>query len=140
MVGGCASSRAQASSPSGGAIGSSTATSPPDSTHVDVTGGSQVESPDQSGWSMRQIQRPLVDGLDAVRDQRQVAVLVRQPRLGAGDVLGEPLAVREGDEEVGAAVQDQDRNGDLGDLESPGLDEGQVVVDPTVDTVGDRAL
>ena len=43
---------------SGGASASSRATSPPDSTHVEVTGGSQPWPGSWSGWSMRQIHRP----------------------------------------------------------------------------------
>src|SRR5207244_1829557 len=59
MVGGVASSRSQISLASaGGAIASSTATSPLDSTTVEVTGGSQPASGSQSGCSTRQTHRP----------------------------------------------------------------------------------
>src|SRR5438105_168059 len=59
IVGGFASSRSQISvASSGGASGSSSATWPPDSTQVDVTGGSQPASACQSGCATRQIQRP----------------------------------------------------------------------------------
>src|SRR5882672_2522585 len=59
MVGGCASSRCQISvAPAGGANGSITATSPPDSTDVDVTMRSPSPGGAHLGCGMRQIQRP----------------------------------------------------------------------------------
>src|SRR5215470_2450866 len=57
MVGGFASSRAHVAS-SVGASASSTIVSPPDSTHVEVTGALQFTLADQSGCAVRQIQRP----------------------------------------------------------------------------------
>src|SRR5215213_248830 len=57
-VGGPASKRDQRPSSAGGASASRTATSPPDSTTVDVTGGAHSCSGVQSGWSRRQNQRP----------------------------------------------------------------------------------
>src|SRR5437879_3026385 len=59
MVGGRASSRSQISAASsGGARGSSSATSPPLSTQVEVTISGQPASGRQSGYPSRQIQRP----------------------------------------------------------------------------------
>src|SRR5205823_10488476 len=58
IVGGFASSRSQASEPSGGPSASSTATSPPLSTHVQVTTSGQSSSGRQPGRASRQIQSP----------------------------------------------------------------------------------
>jgi MFS transporter, DHA2 family, methylenomycin A resistance protein len=54
-----------------------------------------------------------------VLEQREVPVVVEQPRVDAGDVRGEPLAVPERHEHVLAAVHDQHRHPDVGELESP---------------------
>ncbi len=59
MLGGRASSRSQkALASSGGAIGSSRATSPRDSTQVEATSGFQACRGVQSGWARRHSQRP----------------------------------------------------------------------------------
>ena len=53
----------------------------------------------------------------------------------AGDVRGQPLAVRWRDEDVGQPVADEDRHGDVRNVEPPRLQHREVVVDPAVDTV-----
>src|SRR5436189_5684886 len=58
IVGGRASSRFQPSDPSCGARASSTATSPPLSTQVDVTGSGQSSPGGQAGCDIRQTQSP----------------------------------------------------------------------------------
>ena len=63
----------------------------------------------------------------AILQQRQVAVVVEQPGLDAGNVRGQPFAVAEWHEHVLPAVQQQDRDGDVGQVESPRLEEAGVV-------------
>ena len=50
----------------------------------------------------------------AILHQRQVPIIVEQPGLDAGDVLGQPFAVAERHEQVMPAVQQQDRESDIG--------------------------
>jgi hypothetical protein len=57
----------------------------------------------------------------------------------AGHVRGEPLAVRERNHAVVGALPDRDRHVDRAQLEPPGLDEREVVVDPAGDPARQRA-
>jgi hypothetical protein len=50
---------------------------------------------------------------------RVVPVIVEPPGLGAGNVRGQPFAVAGRDELVLPAVQQQDRDSDVGRVESP---------------------
>ena len=56
----------------------------------------------------------------------------------AGDVRRQPLAVRERHEAVIAALPDRHRPGDRPDVEAPGADEREVVVEPPVDPGRER--
>ena len=56
----------------------------------------------------------------AILHQRQVPVVVEQSGRGGGNVLGQPLAVAERREHVLPAVQQQDRNRDVGLAASSG--------------------
>src|SRR5205814_1988801 len=70
-VGGCASSRSQTSvASSGGASGSSTATSPAEATHVEVTAGPQSSPGRQSGCSNCQSQSPGATSLSSERKEQ----------------------------------------------------------------------
>jgi hypothetical protein len=60
-----------------------------------------------------------------------VAIVVEQPGLDAGNVRGEPFAVAERHEHVLPAVQQQDRDSDVGQVESP-RPEDAVVVPPSL--------
>jgi hypothetical protein len=53
----------------------------------------------------------------------------------AGNVRGQPFAVRRRDEHVGQPVADEHRHGDVGNVEPPRLQHREVVVDPAADTV-----
>ena len=64
---------------------------------------------------------------------------VRCPSLGSirastpGDARCEPVAVRDGNEAIVVAVEQQHRSVDRGDVEAPRLVEREVVVEPAVD-------
>ncbi len=58
-------------------------------------------------------------------------VVVEQPALDAGNVRGQPFAVAERHEHVLPAVQQQDRDSDAGQAESPRPDHA-VVVPPSL--------
>jgi hypothetical protein len=66
-----------------------------------------------------------------ILQQRQVPVVVEQPGLDAGNVRGQPFAVAERHEHVLPAVQQQDRDRDVGQVESPRPDRA-VVVPPSL--------
>src|SRR4051794_40334619 len=91
-VGGRASSRSQTSvASSGGARGSSSATSPPDSTQTEVTTGSQSASGVQSGCSLRQSQTPGATSRTSTvmrrfsqRTRYSAAVTTQAPLYGSG--------------------------------------------------------
>jgi hypothetical protein len=63
--------------------------------------------------------------------QRGVTIIIEQPGLDAGNVLSQPFAVAGRHEHVLPAVQEQDRDGDVGEVESPRL-EHAVVVPPSL--------
>src|SRR5579884_2381420 len=65
-----------------------------------------------------------------------MTVVRGDPRLRAGNVLGEPAGVRRRDEAVLLAVPDEHGNGDRRDVEAPRRDEGEVVVDPPLHAAG----
>lgn len=67
-----------------------------------------------------------------VLDQREMALPVGRARADAGNLASQPLAVRDGDETNRTSVEQEDRSPNLVELESPGLDERQVVVPPSV--------
>jgi hypothetical protein len=67
--------------------------------------------------------------------QREVAVLGIDVLLRARDPLRQPLAVRDRNELILGAMPHLHGNLDLVELESPGLDEAEVVLDPAVDAV-----
>src|SRR6476659_5297170 len=62
----------------------------------------------------------------------EVAVLGGQSRVDAGDVGREPDAMAVRHEFVLLAVPELNRHADRVELEAPGSDEGEVVVDPSV--------
>ena len=66
-------------------------------------------------------------------DERQMAVAGADPRLDAGDPLGEPPPVRHRHETVVLSVQEERRPVDRAEVEAPRLEEGEVVVEPAVD-------
>ena len=70
--------------------------------------------------------------------QREVTVLVEDVLLRPRDPLREPAAVRDRDELILGAVPHLDRDFDLVELESPRLDEDEVVLDPAVDAAPQR--
>ncbi len=51
--------------------------------------------------------------------QRGATIIVEQPRLDAGNVPSQPFAVAGWHEHVLPAVQEQDRDGDVGEVEIP---------------------
>jgi hypothetical protein len=63
--------------------------------------------------------QPGVHVPDAVLHEAQVSLVIEQPRLGPGHTLREPLTMGEGHELVVPAVEQQDRNRYLGQVESP---------------------
>ena len=63
----------------------------------------------------------------AISQQCQVPVIVEQSGLDAGDVLGQPFAVAERDHQVLPAMQQQDRDSDAGEIESPRPDRAVVL-------------
>ena len=60
--------------------------------------------------------------------QRDVALVVEQVRLGTGHGPGQPGAVRERHHRVLAALPDRDRYGDVGEVEAPRADRRDAVV------------
>src|SRR5947199_67996 len=64
--------------------------------------------------------------------QGEVTVVVQQPGFHAGDAGGEPLTVAERDELVLAAVHQQDRDANGGQLEPPRAGVGHAVVPPAL--------
>ena len=68
---------------------------------------------------LQSLRQPGVHLADVVLQQGQVAVVMGEPGFDSGDVGGQPLAVRDGKETVLPAVQEQDWNGDIGQLEPP---------------------
>src|SRR3954451_1032880 len=114
-VGGSASSRSQTSGAcSGGASGSITATSPPETTHVEATGGSQPTCGAHSGCSSRQIQRPGAISLTSTATTRQAIAVpqvapLRGVNLGPSRRVSMPelreLLARAGFENVQTYVQ-----------------------------------
>jgi hypothetical protein len=57
----------------------------------------------------------------AILHQRRVPIIVEQPGLDAGNVLGQPFAVAGRREHVLPAVQQQDRDSDAGEVDLDGL-------------------
>jgi hypothetical protein len=64
-------------------------------------------------------------------------MVIEQPGFDSGDVSGEPLAMGEGNELVLPAVQEQYRDGDVGELESPRADQAIAVVPPSLAARGE---
>jgi hypothetical protein len=73
-----------------------------------------------------------VNFADAVRYERQVPIVIEQPGCGPGGMGGEPLAVPEEKELILPAVQHQQGDGDIGQLEPPAADVGARVVPPSL--------
>ena len=73
-------------------------------------------------------------------DQREMAVRVAQARVDARDSPGEPTAVIGRHHQVVNTLQEEDGHRDIGRLEAPRLHEGEVVVAPAVDALGEAAL
>src|SRR6476646_9130412 len=67
-----------------------------------------------------------------------MTLVVEDPCLYARDPLREPAAVRDRNEDVLDAVEEQDGDSDLREVESPRADEGEVVVEPAVDPSAQR--
>jgi hypothetical protein len=65
-----------------------------------------------------------------VLQERQVPVLIEQPGFDTRDLCGQPLAVLERNELVLPAVHEQNRNRDIGQLESPRAAQLSAVVIP----------
>lgn len=68
--------------------------------------------------------------LTNVIDQRQMPVVWQEPGRHPADMLSQPFAMTEGHEPVLSAVQQQDRNGDAGQLKPPRNDERAAVIPP----------
>ena len=81
---------------------------------------------------LQALRQPGVHFADAVLQERQVPVPVEQPGFDPGNVRGKPLAVAEGDELVLPPVQEQDRDGDVGQLKPPRADVGAALVPPSL--------
>jgi hypothetical protein len=82
----------------------------------------------QTGWTSN----------ESFRDEvgiRHVAALFIDDGLGVGHVVSEPLAMLARHEHVGQAVKDAGRDGDLGDVEAPRLDQTEDVVDIAPDAL-----
>jgi hypothetical protein len=71
-----------------------------------------------------------MDITDMVLDQQQVPLMIEQSCLDLGDMSGQPLAIPEEDELVPPAVEEQDRNGNIGQLEPPWPGNNGAVVVP----------
>src|SRR5580704_18149398 len=101
-------------------------------TSASATTTSQSCLPSSQSWAVRAVNRgrssqavrqPRMNFGHAILQQRQVPVLGEQPGLDAGNVGGQPFAVTEGHEHVLHAMQEQDRDGDVGYVESPRQDQ-----------------
>ena len=86
--------------------------------------------------ALQPLRQPGVHLGDAAGQQGQVAVVVEQPGLDAGDVRGKPLAVAERHELVLPAVHEQDRDGDGGQVETPRAAVRHAIVPPALDARG----
>src|SRR5690348_11334519 len=60
--------------------------------------------------------------------------------LDAGDALGQPARVGDGDHEVLRALPEKCGHPDLVELEAPRLREREVVIPPTCDALAERLL
>src|SRR3954451_14933284 len=80
---------------------------------------------------------PPLDVADAVGEQREMALLGLVEPFRPGDVRRQPAAVLTGHHQVLLALPDLRGHLDGADLEAPGLDEGEVVVEPAVDCPGE---
>jgi Ni2+-binding GTPase involved in maturation of urease and hydrogenase len=72
--------------------------------------------------------------VESTNGEGQVAFTGEEMASGAGNVVRQPLAVRVRDKQVLGAVPQEGGGGDVGDGETPVANEGQVVIDPAVDT------
>src|SRR5438034_9670667 len=78
-------------------------------------------------------EQPLLDGGSHADEQRQVTLVLSEPRLSRGKVARKPLAVAPGNHQVLSALNDEHRRGDVFELELPRSHEREIVVDPAVD-------
>lgn len=77
--------------------------------------------------------QPLEGGFGMI-EHGDVTVLAEEPELGRRAVPRQPLTVRAGHDCVLAAVDEQQRRGDQGRIETPVPDVGQIVVDQAART------
>src|SRR5215210_2328355 len=75
---------------------------------------------------------------DRADPEREMAVLRPKVRSGARDMRGKPLAVGDRHHQILASLPDRHGDTDLGQVEAPIADEGQIVVIPTPGTVAER--
>jgi S-adenosyl methyltransferase len=91
-----------------------------------------------AGGTAREVEEIVEDVTHAGQGDREMALPRLQVDPGAGDMGGEPLAVRIGDHPVLVALPDGDRCGHVGGFKSPVGRERQVVVPPAGDAVAQR--
>jgi hypothetical protein len=70
-----------------------------------------------------------VHGRPAGAQDRDVSVFRAQPQLRRGAAAREPLAMRAGHDPILASVQEKGRSDDVGGVEAPRSDAGEIVVD-----------
>jgi hypothetical protein len=68
-------------------------------------------------------------------EEGDVTVLGLEAELGSRHAGGEPFGMRDGNDVVLLSQPDRHRRRDPGEVEAPVAEEGEVVVDPTVDPV-----